>query len=85
MQTGRVIGRATSTIKHETLRGAKLLLVQQYLVDGTTPDGPPLLAVDGVGAGWGETVMLSSDGRYARELLRTDATPVRWTVIGIKD
>ncbi len=85
MQTGRVVGRATSTIKHETLRGAKLLLVQQYLVDRVTPDGPPLLAVDGVGAGWGETVMLSSDGRYARELLRTDATPVRWTIIGIKD
>ena len=85
MQTGRVVGTATSTIKHETLRGTKLLLVQQYLVDGVTPDGPPLLAVDGVGAGWGETVMLSSDGRYARELLRTDATPVRWTIIGIKD
>jgi hypothetical protein len=33
----------------------------------------------------GETVMLTSDGRFAREWLRIDATPARWTVIGIED
>ena len=55
------------------------------MADGRTPDGDPLLAVDAVGAGSGETVMITSDGRGARELLKTDATPVRWTVIGIRD
>ncbi len=80
-----VIGTATATVKHPTLRGAKLLVVQPRMADGRSPDGDPLLAVDTVGAGRGETVLLTSDGRFAREWLKTDATPVRWTVIGIKD
>ncbi len=85
MQLAKVIGTATATIKHETLIGAKLLLVLPLMADGRSPDGDPLLAVDGVGAGRGETVMITSDGRGARELLKAEATPVRWTIIGIKD
>ena len=85
MQLARVIGTATATVKHPTLKGAKLLIVVPYLADGKTPDGDPLVAVDGVGAGRGEVVMITSDGRNARELLQAEATPVRWTVIGIKD
>ena len=45
----------------------------------------PIVAVDGVGAGVGERVMLTSDGRGARELLRARATPVRWTIVAIED
>ena len=55
------------------------------MADGSSPDGFPLVAVDCVGAGWGEIVMITSDVRHAREALQTDATPVRWTIIGIKD
>lgn len=84
MQLARVIGTATSTIKHASMQGQKLLIVQPQLISGK-PDGEPLLAIDDVGAGTGETVMITSDGRHARELLGVDATPVRWTVIGIKD
>ena len=84
MQLALVIGRATSTVKHGSMAGQKLLVVQPQLVTGQA-DGDPLLAIDGVGAGMGETVMITSDGRYARELLKTDATPVRWSVIGIED
>lgn len=29
--------------------------------------------------------MISSDGRYVRDELQVDATPVRWSVIGIED
>jgi ethanolamine utilization protein EutN len=85
MQQALVIGTATATVKHPTLQGAKLLLVQPRMADGQTPDGDPLLVVDSVGAGRGETVMITSDGRFAREWLNTDATPVRWTTIGIID
>jgi ethanolamine utilization protein EutN len=85
MQMAKVLGTAIATVKDPTLRGTKLLLVQPYLADAQNPDGEPLLAVDSVGAGRGETVMITSDGRYAREFLKTDATPVRWTVVGIKD
>ena len=85
MQLGLVIGTANATVKHPTLKGCKLLLVQPRLADGQTPDGEPLLVVDGHGAGRGDTVLITSDGRRARELLKTEATPVRWTVIGIRD
>lgn len=85
MQIGLVIGNATSTIKHPSMRGTKLLIVQPYLNDGQTPDADPQLCVDVVGAGIGETVVITSDGKYTREFLKSDTTPVRWSVIGIKD
>lgn len=85
MQLALVIGTATATLKHPSMRGAKLLVVQPQMADGRSPDGDPLLAVDGVGAGIGETVMITSDGRHSRELLKAEATPVRWTIIGIRD
>jgi len=85
MQLAYVLGTATATIKHPSMKGRKLLLVQPRLADGRTPDGDPLLAVDGVGAGRGETVIITSDGRGARELLQTEVTPVRWTIIVIRD
>jgi ethanolamine utilization protein EutN len=85
MLTGRVIGTATATVKHASMEGWKLLVVQPVLADGRSPDGDPVLAVDGLGAGRGETVIVSSDGRGTRELLQSDNTPVRWSVIGIPD
>lgn len=85
MQVGKVIGTATSTVKHPSMEGWKLLVVQPYRTDGQTPDGDPQLAVDALGAGRGERVILSSDGRGTRELLGSDTTPVRWSVIGIED
>ncbi len=85
MQTALVIGRTTATLKHESLRGCKLLIVQPLMADGRTGDGHPLIVIDVLGAGVGETVMITSDGRGARELLKNDFTPVRWTTLGIKD
>lgn len=84
MQLGKIVGTATATVKHPTLAGCKLMVVQPQLVNGE-PDGHPQLAADTVGAGIGETVMITSDGRYAREYLNTPATPLRWTIIGIQD
>lgn len=85
MLTARVVGTATATVKHASMQGWKLLIVQPLLSDGRTPDGDPVLAVDALGAGTGETVMVSSDGLGTRELLGSDTTPVRWSVIGIVD
>ncbi len=85
MQLGTVIGTATATVKHASMAGWKLLIVQMLQADGHTPDGEPVLAVDALGAGAGETVMLSSDGKGTRELLNSDTTPVRWSVMGIRD
>ena len=85
MQVGKVIGTATATVKHPSLTGRKLMLVQFFGVDGTTPDGDPLLAVDTMGAAVGQQVILSSDGRGTREIIGDRRTPVRWTVMGICD
>lgn len=85
MQTGLVVGTATSTVKHASLQGAKLLVVQLLLADGSSADGEPVLAVDQLGAGIGQTVMITSDGKFTRELLGSENTPVRWSVMGIPD
>ena len=85
MQLAFVVGTATSTIKHATMRGQKLLVVQPLMADGKAADGDPQVAVDAVGAGKGQRVMITSDGKYMREILKTEATPVRWSVIGISD
>ena len=72
-------------MKHATLNGQKLLVVQPLMADGESADGDPQIAVDAVGAGKGEVVMITSDGKYVREMLKTEATPVRWSVIGTGD
>ena len=85
MQLGRVVGMATATVKHESMVGAKLLVVQPLLADRRRPDGFPVLAVDQLGAGRGEMVLLTSDGKAVRGMLGHERTPVRWSVIGIED
>jgi ethanolamine utilization protein EutN len=85
MLYGRVLGTVTATVKHPSLRGWRLLIVQPLLADRSSPDADPVLAVDHLGAGKGETVIITSDGRGTRELLGSDTTPVRWSTIGIPD
>ncbi len=85
MQIAMILGNATSTVKHPTLRGAKLLVAQALMADGRTPDADPLIAIDTVGAGAGERVVISSDGKFTREFVGADNSPVRWAVIGICD
>ena len=85
MQAGLVVGTAISTVKHPSLTGWKLLVVQPFGSDRATPDGDPVLAVDALGAGKGERVIITSDGKAARELVRSETTPVRWSVVGIAD
>jgi len=38
-----------------------------------------------VGAGKGDTIIITSDGKAMRERLHAEATPARWSAIGIKD
>jgi ethanolamine utilization protein EutN len=85
MQLGTVVGTATSTIKHASLEGWKLLVVQLLAADGRSPDGEPVLAVDTFGAGRGERVILTNDAKETKGLLKSETTPVRWSVLGIPD
>ena len=69
MQLGRVIGNATATVRHPSMQGWKLLVVQPLAADGQSPDGDPILAVDNQGAGWGERIIITSDWKATRQLL----------------
>ena len=84
MQIARVIGTVVSTQKHPKFEGAKLLLVQPISLDDT-PRGTPLLAVDSVGAGVYEKVLIVLEGRAAGEALGRMGAPVDAAVIGIID
>lgn len=77
MLKGKVIGTATATLKHPSLSGWKLLVVRT--------ESEPVLAVDTLGAGKGDEVMITSDGKYTSEIIGTKVTPLRWSVIGIID
>ena len=85
MYYARIVGHATATVKHPSMEGSRLLLVMALQADGSTPEGDPILAVDRLGAGHNETVMVTSDGIGTRELLHSKTSPVRWSVMGIPD
>ena len=85
MQFARVLGAATSTVKHSSMDGWRLLVVRLLGSDGIAADGDPVLVVDSHGAAAGSRVVITSDGEAARTLLDNDQTPVRWTVMGICD
>ena len=84
MQIGRVVGNVVSTRKHGTFEGAKLLLVQPIAMDDT-PRGDVLIAVDAVGAGVHEKVIVVIEGRAAGGALGRKGVPVDAAVIGIVD
>ena len=84
MQIAKVIGTVVSTQKHRKFEGAKLLLVQPLNLDDT-PRGAAILAIDGVGAGVHEKVLIVLEGRAAGEALGRKAAPVDAAIVGIVD
>jgi ethanolamine utilization protein EutN len=84
MQLARIIGHATATVKHPSFDGWRMLAAQM-LNESRVPDGDLVCAVDRIGAGAGQLVLLNSDGQGAREYIGDSTSPVRWFVIGIVD
>ncbi len=84
MRLARVIGSVVATRKNRSLDGAKLLLAQPIDADGQ-PVGGTQLAVDAVGAGVGETVLLVLEGRAAGSALGRRGAPVDAALVGIVD
>jgi microcompartment protein CcmK/EutM len=81
---GRVIGNITSTINHAFYDAKKLMVVER-----TAPDGSPLadylIAVDTVGAGPGQRVLVLDEGNGARQIFASTDAPVRSVIVGIID
>jgi microcompartment protein CcmK/EutM len=84
MQIARVVGTVVSTQKHRKFEGAKLLLVQPITPDDK-PRGTALLAIDAVGAGVDEKVLIVLEGRAAGEALGRKTAPVDVAIVGIVD
>ena len=83
MQLGRVIGNVVCTMKNASLEGRTLLLVQP--IDRYGKDrGKPLVAVDSVGAGAGETIYWCK-GREASYPFLPHDLPTEATIVGIVD
>jgi ethanolamine utilization protein EutN len=83
MQIGRVLGTATATVKHPSLQGERMLVVQ-LLNAADRPEGEPVIVFDRLGARRGDRVLCTNDGGLMQELLgRT--TPARWSVMGLPD
>ena len=84
MQIGMVVGTVVSTQKNHKLEGAKLLLVQPITLEGE-PRGVAVLAIDSVGAGVGERVLLVIEGKAAGAALGRKNAAVDAAIIGIVD
>lgn len=84
MLLARVEGNVTATRKHPSLEGWRLLICQPIGQAGD-PEGAPQVAIDSLGAGIHQRVILSSDGAAARAAVRDPQSPVRWMVVGVVD
>ncbi len=84
MKIGRVAGTVVATICSPVFEGRRLLMVD-LLDEKGRATGRDLIAVDSVGAGAGETVLILDEGNGARQVLEAPDAPVRAVVVGIID
>ena len=81
MWIGVVHGAVTATVKHEALRRAKLLIVQPIHAVTGEAEGFAQVAVDTLGAGIGQRVLVWSDGLGTQRILGSDKyVPVRLAI-----
>ena len=82
MLMGEVVGSVVSTRKHESLVGNKLLIVET--LDCMGDQRKRLIAIDTVGAGIGEIVLVVK-GSSARQSARNQNAPIDAAIVGIVD
>lgn len=84
MILGRITGSVVSTIHHRVVDGNKLLVAERLDESGRST-GTYVIAVDAIGAGYGETVLILDEGSGARQILDDETAPVRSIVVAIVD
>lgn len=84
MLLARVEGNIVATRKHPSLDGWRLVICQPIGAGGKN-EGVPQVAIDSHGAGMHQQVVISSDGKAARNAVGDQKSPVRWLVIGVVD
>ncbi len=84
MYLAKVIGKVVSIIKHSAYEKRVLLLVKP-LDYHCRPDGTATIAVDYVGAGEGDVVLIGAGPGVAQEVFGIENAPIRELVMGIID
>lgn len=84
MIIGKVIGEIYSTINHDFYDGKKLLMVDKLNPFGESI-GDYVIAVDSIGSGVGETVLIVDEGNSARQVINDKEAPIRTIIIGVID
>ena len=86
MIIGRVSGTVVSPQQHPFYVGRKQLIVRTCRPDGSLDGDGYVVAVDLVGAGVGQTVLVEDEGNSARQLLDAGPNgPIRSVIVGIVD
>lgn len=84
MKLARIIGTVESVVKHPTYANTKMLVVQP-LDEHLNPNGRTHPAIDTIGAGVGDLVLVVEEGKAARERIGEKNVPMRTLIVGIVD
>ena len=84
MYLAKVIGKVVSVVKHSAYDARTLLLVQLISLQGKVVR-TPTIAVDYVGAGEGDTVLVGSAPGVAQEVFDIERAPIRELIVGVVD
>ena len=79
-----VVGEVVSTHRHPKLGEKKLLLLRRVALDGVE-EGAEMIALDVIGVGVGERVLVVQEGNAARTLFKDTQIPVQAVVVGVID
>jgi len=80
----RVVGEVVATHRHGELEGRKLLLVRRLTTLGHE-EGSEVVALDVIGVGVGERVLVVQEGGAARVLSQRARIPAQAVVVGVVD
>lgn len=83
MFLARIHGTLTSTVKHPTVEGYRLLIGRRMEAD-LSESGDPLVLVDLIGARLDSTVLVTTDNEQLRRVMG-DTTPARLLIVGMVD
>jgi microcompartment protein CcmK/EutM len=84
MQLARIDGVIVSTVCHPSMRGHRSVICQPLDPEGRD-EGTPILAIDSLGAGLHQTVMITTDGSATRILVGDERSPLPNSVLAIVD
>jgi ethanolamine utilization protein EutN len=84
MFIARVVGDVVSTHRHENLGEKKLQLVRRLDLAGKE-EGAEVIALDVIGVGVGERVLVVQEGGAARALFNDKRIPVQAVIVGVVD